>query len=396
MATGRGDYIDTRRENAVLRLVLQNRIVGLALVSAVIAFAGSLAAAPLQDKVFTVANYPVDATAKNAVEAKDKAIADGQQAAFRSLLKRIVPVTAYNRLDKLKETKASEYLDGFAVRSEQNSPTQYIASLDFSFQADAVRDLLRREGVPFIDTQSQKTILIPVTRDAVPAAAPADAAPDSPLRAAGGTWNAVWKGLDLDNTLTPLRVETLKPVIHADTLKMLLSGDSNGNRILAGEYKNNEIVVAIAEADPAGKRLNVTLTGLDATGPIYWKRAYRLADGDLDYTMELAAVVTLGVLEGRWKAAQASGIGGVGAIPGSGADIAVAVEFQSLSEWNDIRGRLLDMPGIDDVRVGAVSARSAEMSFKYPGGPGLLANELGPQGLTLRNTGSGWLLRSSY
>ena len=227
-----------------MRLIGQIGTRGLALVApvgAVFALAGHISAAPLQDKVFTVANYPVDATEKNAVAAKDKAIADGQQAAFRSLLKRIVPVTAYNRMDRLKEVKASEYLDGFAVRSEQNSPTQYIASLDFSFQADAVRDLLRREGVPFIDTQAQKTILIPVTQAAEPAAEAAGAASGSPLRAAAGSWNDVWKGLDLDNTLTPLKVEALKPVIHADTLKMLLSGDPSAHRILAGEYQMGEV-----------------------------------------------------------------------------------------------------------------------------------------------------------
>src|SRR5689334_605703 len=53
------------------------------------------------DAAYTVANYPVDATAANAVAAKDQALAEGQQAAFRSLLKRIVPVTAYKQLTKM-------------------------------------------------------------------------------------------------------------------------------------------------------------------------------------------------------------------------------------------------------------------------------------------------------
>ena len=57
----------------------------------------SLAVASNED-VYTVGNYPVDAQAANAVAAKDKALAEGQQAAFRSLLKRVVPVTDYERL----------------------------------------------------------------------------------------------------------------------------------------------------------------------------------------------------------------------------------------------------------------------------------------------------------
>ena len=355
-------------------------------------------AATVGERAFTVANYPVEAAAKDAVAAKERAIGDGQQAAFRSLLKRIVPVTAYKSLDRLKAVKASDVLDGFAVRTETNSPTRYIASLDFSFQPDAVRQLLQREGVPFIETQAQRTVLIPVTREAP--AAPGDAkaaAPVSEFRPATGSWNDVWKGLDLDNTLTPVKVEALRTVIHSDTLKMALSGDDNGTRILAGEYKSDEIVVAIAEADPQAKRLDVTLTGRDAVGPINWKRSYRVADGDMAYTMELAAVVTLGVLEGRWKAV-GSGAARDGAMPGpSGPEIVIGVEFQSLAEWNDIRGRLLAMSGVDDMRIGAVSARAAEVTLRYPGGGGSLANDLSPQGLALRNAGgSGWVLRAGY
>ena len=50
------------------------------------------------------------------------------------------------------------------MRSERNSSTDYIASLDFSFQAKAVRDLLRREGIPFTDEQAPALTVIPFWR----------------------------------------------------------------------------------------------------------------------------------------------------------------------------------------------------------------------------------------
>jgi hypothetical protein len=113
--------------------------------------------------------------------------------------------------------------------------------------------------------------------------------------------------------------------------------------------------------------------------------------------MELAAVVTQGVLEGRWKVAkleeaQGGGIAG----GGSGSEVHLAVEFSSLGEWNDLRSRILDMPGIDDVRIGAVSARSAEVSVRYPGGGLGLASALSRQGLVLTDGGGTWFLRSGY
>ena len=116
--------------------------------------------------MFTVGNYPVEARADNAVAAKDRALADGQQAAFRSLLKRLVPVTAYRRIKRLAGVKAGDLVDGVKVRSERNSATDYIASLDFSFQSKAVRDLLRREGIPFTDEQAPAVTVVPVWRAA--------------------------------------------------------------------------------------------------------------------------------------------------------------------------------------------------------------------------------------
>ncbi|NIO39688.1 MAG: DUF2066 domain-containing protein, partial [Burkholderiales bacterium] len=133
--------------------------------AAVLAVAGAVSAA-LGDEIFTVGNYPVDAQAKNAVTAKKKALAEGQQAAFRSLLKRVVPVTAYDRLKRLSSLNSSSFFEGVSVRSERNSRTRYIASLDFSFRPDSVRYVLQREGIPFVEEQAPELILVPVVRNA--------------------------------------------------------------------------------------------------------------------------------------------------------------------------------------------------------------------------------------
>ena len=117
-----------------------------------------------------------------------------------------------------------------------------------------------------------------------------------------GLWRRAWTGLDLKHTITPVTVQDLKPEIHADTVSMLLAGDGNGLRILNDEYGTKLIVMAVAEPDMVAKKLTVTLAGQDAVGPLLLKRTYRMTNGDLGYTSELAAVIALGVLEGRWKA----------------------------------------------------------------------------------------------
>ena len=124
--------------------------------------------------------------------------------------------------------------------------------------------------------------------------------------------------------------------------------------------------------------------------------------------MQLAAVVTQGVLEGRWKvakleegggaAAAGYGGGGYGAPGGYGAGVPVqmAVEFSSPQEWDDLRRQLLEIPGIDDVRIGTVSSTWADVSVRYPSGGPSLAAALAPYGLSLSAVGQSWSLRSGY
>lgn len=356
------------------------------LLAGVVALAGlqpmPAGAASRGDAVYTVANYPVEAEAKNAVAAKEQALTDGQQAAFRSLLKRIVPVMAYSRLKSLSDVKAAGLVSGVSVRSERNSSTAYIASLDFAFTPEAVRQILAREGVPFIDEQAPRLTLVPILKGGDGRAA--------------AQWRDTWRGLDLAHTLTPIQLEAPRPTIHADTLRMLEAGESGAERILAGEYHASLIVAAVAEVDTASRRLVVTLSGVDAIGPVHLKRSYRLPDGDLAYSMEYAAVIALGVLEGRWKATKVRARGGVDVMASPAVPIQVQVEFQGLAQWNAIRRQLNETPGVSGLTVNAVSPRAADLALNYPGGGEQLAEVLAGQGLQLRNIGGSWLLRSSF
>lgn len=358
--------------------------------------------------VFTIGNYPVEARAANAVTAKDEALATGQTAAFRSLLKRLVPVTSYQSLERVKSVDAATLIDGFQVRSERNSGTEYFASLDFSFQPDGVRNLLTGAGIPFVENQAPVTVVVPVTRD--PKAAGAGGA----FRPATGTWAAVWSDLDLTNALAPLKIETLKPEITPATLNELYGEGGNPIAPLSAAYRADRIVVAIAEPDREAKRVKILLAGADAAGPFSWSKTYRMADGDLAYTLELAAVVSHGVLEGRWKAIQQPGAvaattpssygpafdpdgrGAYGAAQPAfaGEEVAFEARYTGNGEWNEIRRRLLDTPGVDDIRISTVTGSSASISVKFAGGGAALAAAMARQGLAMTDEGGYWVVRT--
>jgi hypothetical protein len=347
--------------------------------AAALLWAGAAGGAAAGEEVFTVGNYPVEARADNAVAAKERALAEGQQAAFRSLLKRLVAVTAYARIKPLAGVRAADLVEGVRVRSERNSTTDYIASLDFSFQSKAVRDLLRREGIPFTDEQAPALTLVPIWRSG--AAAPNEQA----------AWTNVWKGLDLEHALTPVKLQAPKKEIAPAAIDALANGDGSAIRTFVAAYGSEYVLIAVAERDTAAGRLNVTLSGRDAVGAFTLRRGYRVDAADPGYASEFAAVVALGILEGRWKAIKSRG-GAAAAAAAGDVDLLIAVEFRGMSEWQDISRRLAATPGVEELEVAGLSARGARVTLRYAEGAERLADALSRQGLSLRNAGGNWVL----
>lgn len=406
---GNRDRLATRagRRRTFARLAL----FGAALATGQFVGIATAAAATKEDRVFTIGNYPVEAKASDAVTAKNQAIAEGQQAALRSLFRRIVPVSAYNRIGRLKSVKAADLIDGLAVRSERNSSTEYIASYDFSFQAEAIRRLLDKEGIPFLDRQAPQVTLIPIYK------APADAGTPEVFTDARGSdaWLYAWKSLDLQNSLTPVSLQALKKSVNPDTVKAILEGAPAPISAMGRQYETEVLLIAVMEPDLPAKKVHVTLAGRDAVAPFVLKRSYRLDGPDLAYTAELAAVLALGILEGRWKAinvrggaASAEGVssgtssfgsaGNVGGGSSSSADapgdgmLLIAVQFNGMGEWTQISRQLSAVPDVTDLDVLGLGGRSARVQLRYPGGAQQLALALAGQGLILRNTGTGWVL----
>lgn len=342
--------------------------------------------------MFIVANYPVQARAEDAATAKQVALNDGQQAAFRALMKRLVPVTEYKRLPNPSAERVQQLMSGFSVRRETNSSTEYVASLDFEFQPKAVRELLRQARVTMIETPAPEVVVVPAFRAAKDAVKGQKA------------WLTAWTDLDLVHTVTPLKVRPAGKEVAEETITGLVRGDLTLAETFARGFNADNAVLAHATIAADGK-LEVTLVGRDAVGPFHLRRSYRI-DGDLNYASEYAAVIALGIIEGRWKfvrsraapsnptAVQTTSIDGEQQDPQNSDDkVLIQVEFRGAQQWQEIRSRLLDQPGVDDLVVSELLSRGAQISLRYAGGGQQLAEDLASVGLELVSAGRKWTLR---
>ena len=343
-----------------------------------------------EGKVYTVARFPIAARAKDAVTAKRVAMRDGQQRAFRSLLKRIVPVTSYGRLPRLKLDRIEDMIEGFSVLNEKNSRTEYLATLNYKFRSRNIKQLLKSYGLPFVDRQAPGVLVIPHYL------ASGSSRQSSDIRAARNfqrDWTRAWRDLDLAHALVPVKLATMSSKIHGDTIAALQQGGEEAFNIIAEEYDTRNVVVALARHTDDG-RMAVMFIGADGIGRVNLSRTYRIYDGDFLYSAELAAIVGLGVLEGRWKADKAPPVSVSTPSWNALNAMRVEVEFSGLFEWQEIRRKLADTPGLDDLSIGRLSARGADITFNYSGNTGSLRAILAKRGLRIDQRGGGFILRN--
>src|SRR5690606_31250819 len=243
---------------------------------------------------------------------------------------------------------------------ERTSATQYVATLDFSFQPDAVRNLLTREGVPFTDEQAPQIVIVPVYVPPQPGKGPEPASLSAPR--GSQMWKEVWAGLDLKYALTPVKLADVKPELTGDVIQKLINGDGTALSTLKEIYGSSLVVLAVAQPDLAKQRLNVSLAGRDAVGAFVLNRSYRLCLDDVAYAGETAAVISLGIIEGRWKETKVASTSQARGGYGAGAEqVHLIVEFRNMQQWQQLYGWLSRLPGMEGMEVGGLTARSAEL-----------------------------------
>lgn len=331
--------------------------------------------------VYVVAKLAVEAKAKDAVTAKKRALQDARRLAMSTLLKRITPFSAYERLPKVKVALIQDMLEGFSVRRERNSATRYLATLDFTFRPNAVRQLLTGYGIPFTDRQAPSIRVLPVYLSG-----------GQIKTGRADVWRRGWLTLDLSHSLTPVKLAQPSSSLTPEVVKAVLAGDTQAYETLRGKYKSLTLVLAVAHVDDTDGRLVTQLYGFDQAGSLSLLRRDRVPGGDLRGAAGRAAEIALRVFEGRWKLTKAA-VGGAG-----GGDALVTVEmtvaFAGLQQWQEIRGRLARVPGVQALEILSLSARSADVAFQFAGGADRLGQQLATQDLVLQSAGSRWILRS--
>ncbi len=350
------------------------------------------------DSLYTVAKISVDVTAKDAVAAREMGMAEAEQRAVMTVLKRIVPTSAYSSLPEISKDDIETLVNGVSIRSEQNSTTRYLAVLDISLNEQALQQFLQDQNISFSEARAPSISILPLMLDG------------GSVKSEGAEgWRKAWEDLDLSHSVTPATILRPRPDLDAGTVKAVLAGNPPALASMQKDYNYGQLVIAVGELDHG--QFVTRLAGTDAVGPITFEQSDK-PTGDAKTAARNAAGIAFGVLENRWKMSQE------GEAPatevkheegtGTGAEtegksnepaevprnVVAEVEFSGLKDWQDIRGRLMNIAGIQGLEVNSLSARAASITFDYAGSLGKLQTELGQNGFELGEKDGNFVLRS--
>jgi hypothetical protein len=289
-------------------------------------------------------------------------------------------------------------VNGVSIRTEQNSTTRYIATLDVSVNEQAIKQLLQDTGIPYSEERAPPISLLPVV-----------IAGDRVTSEGSEGWRQAWEALDLSHSMTPATVLRPRQGLDVATVRAVLAGDAQALAVMQGDYGYGPLVIAVGEATKG--EFVTRLAGADGVGAINFGRSDKIG-GDAKAAAREAAATAFAIIENRWKVSRsgevpatevnyAPGTEPAPAAAGAGAppaevprNVVAQVQFSGLKDWQDIRGRLMNVAGIQALEVNSLSARAASITFDYAGSLGRLQKELDQNGFVFGESEGTFVLRS--
>jgi hypothetical protein len=320
-------------------------------------FAMFALAAPAFADPFRVRDLSVDVQAASGTAAVSEGRAQARMAAAERLIDRLTlpEDRAQATQPILAADVAQQVLSVDTQGQEKITSSRYIATLIVNFSAKDVRAYFAARGVPIVEAQAGKAMIVPAT---------------SGLSATA--WGAAWAGKSDDTVLTPYVVSAESWDRHPTWNDIQPEVQSSGavRGVAAEAYgQNGQIYVRLSEL-----RSGTPEATLAVAGPFS--------------DMSSAQAGSLQALEQAWKSASIVRTSG-------STSISLVASFADISQWVKIRKGLEASRLISGLNIESLSTRGADISFVYAGRPDQLAADLRSRGVSLRGADNGWLVEAA-
>lgn len=336
------------------------------------------------DPIFTIEDVKVDATAENAIAAREKAFEEAQVQAFQELSSRMLPDTDIATTKTPAVNIISTMIKDFELTNEQLSSVRYIGTYTFRFKERDVRRYFAQKGSTVSDISSKKLLVLPFL----------NTKRGTILWTPGNIWMQAWNRVPNLSGLVPLEVPIGDlPDVRDISDSQALSYNPQKLNALLNRYGAQEAVIAIAYPDGqleqltnpiavAQGRLEIEIYRTDRRHPELVQQVYATSDGKLTSgaLYDKGVKLVRAALQKDWKAKTA-----LAAQPQT-ASINVVVPINSLSDWISIQSDLHRVSGLSNIVLQSLTPTQANVQLSYKGGQDRLALTLAQAGMEIERT----------
>ena len=334
------------------------------------------------NEIFAVRDIAVDKRAGTASAARELALAESRQTAYRTVLRRITLPEDFDRHPALDDADIAGLVQSFDIANEKTSQTRYLADVTVRFARQSVRELLQAFSIPFSETAARPLLIIPVYQ----------AAGLKLLWEDGNPWFTPWVAQEGKSGLRPV-IAPLGDLedITSINLDRVAAGDAETIAAAKQRYQTAGVLVALADLKRdllnAKNVLRVTLTeyGTDAENTEVMTFEDPVVD---DVGPFLARTVDEIMMrrETEWKRRTL--------LDFDHEDKLVAiVPLDGIQTWLTVQQRLYSLAEVRKIEVTALSARAAHLTVSYLGQAAQLTVALAERGLTLQEQEGYWTLK---
>jgi hypothetical protein len=347
---------------------MRNAVVSLVLSLVLIPACGALAGAPADP--FTVTGIQVDASAASAIEAQTIAIDSGRQRAWTTLIHRLTKQDDWAKIPALDDQAVQRLIASYLPVNERRSTTRYSASMTYTFNADAVRRLLRSQNIAYTDMAAHPILIVPL----------------DPRYEAHGAWTNAFFNPRYSHAAVPLNL----PIPDAQTVSALASVSFDSAQWsqlqgIAGRVRADEAMLLLLVNAKGKVTVKLRHLGIGAS--------WTVADVDVPepanappakISADAADAAATAVID-AWKAHAAIDFG-------KRFRLVAEIKADQLEDWSTMQQKLATIPTITDIGVVALDIGEARIAISYVGSAQQLKDSITQAGYDLESDDSGWTL----
>jgi len=327
--------------------------------------------------LFVANAVPVDVTAGNVTEARERGLTQGRIAGFRTIIARLVAREDLDRVPQLSGTQIIDLVRDFSIANERSSAVRYLADLTVRFDPADIRRLLRNANIPFTETLSKPLVVVPLMRES--AAAPWQ------LWEASNAWHAAWSQLPRDIGLVGLIVP--QGADSGLSAEQAAGRDLAALNALAQRYDAGGTVLAMATRTGDGLQISLDELRTDLPSENLSLTQSPQPGQTLELFLASAANASALAVQESWKHRNRVTFGGTTLIT-------ALVPVADLREWLTVKNRLDDVPLIDRLELQAITRDRAQVTLYYSGEQRQLELAMSQHDLSLEQENGVWIIQA--